>query len=413
MKEALVRQIHRTVDEMGEEIIDFLTQLVRARSVNPPGDTTAAAVKIREKLKEFVSPHELHSFDDQKPNIIVRAGANKGKVVCFNSHMDTVPVGDPGQWNHDPFGGDIADGNLHGRGSADAKGCAAAMVMSVRAIEKAGIELQGELDVAIVSDEETGGAVGTQWLLEEGVLEPDFAVIGEITSNRIAIAEKGMLVFALATKGRTAHASTPWEGVSAISHMAKLMREIEAALGESFKTIRHPLTPPPSYNFGLIEGGVAINVVPDECRLTMDRRTVPGEALEEAEQEVARIIERMKESDATFQADYSILYRANSFETPRDCSLVKSIAGVCRLMGLRPEPVGYQQVSDGRFFADRGIPTVLMGPGTAELAHTPNEHVPVAAVIEAVKLYALTAIEILGTASRATQPESRDRRRHS
>jgi succinyl-diaminopimelate desuccinylase len=273
------------------------------------------------------------------------------------------------------------------------------MLMAALVLERAGIELLGGLDVAIVSDEETGGSMGTQFLLDSGVLKPDLAVIGEITSNRIAIAEKGMLVFALTTRGRTAHASTPWEGVSAISKMALLIRELEQMLDESFKTKRHPLTPPPSYNFGLIEGGVAINVVPDECRVTLDRRTIPGESLEEAEHQIAQRIERLRRADPTFEAEYSLLYRANAFETPADHVLVKSVARVCELMKSDLTPVGYQQVSDGRFFADRGIPTILLGPGTAELAHTPDEHVPVAGVIEAVKLYALTALELAGAAS--------------
>jgi len=390
--------IQQTVDAMAEEITVFLADLVRAESVNPPGDTTTAAAVIQEKLEEFGCPHELRFFDEQKPNIIVRAGAGEGKRLCFNSHMDTVPAGETARWTHPPFGGEIADGNLYGRGSADAKGCAAAMLMAARALEKAGINLAGALDVAIVSDEETGGSMGTQYLLEQGALDPDLAIIGEITSNRVAIAEKGMLVFALTTSGRTAHASTPWEGVSAISHMAKLIREIETTLDKSFKKKRHSLTPPPSYNFGLIEGGVAINVVPDECRLTMDRRTLPGETFEEAEEEISDIIERLRKADPTFEADFSTLYRANSFETPPDSDLVRSVGEACRLMGIAPEPVGYQQVSDGRFFAEREIPTVILGPGTAELAHTPDEHVPVAAVIEAVKIYALAAVELLGCA---------------
>jgi succinyl-diaminopimelate desuccinylase len=396
VSEKLVRLIRQTVSEMEEEIIDFLIQFVRAKSMNPPGDTTQAAAVIEKKLKEFHSPHEVHSFDDRKPNIILRVGSPKGKTLCFNSHMDTVPVGDITRWNHDPFGGEIVGGELYGRGSADAKGCAAAMLMAARVLEKAGIELEGQLDVAIVSDEETGGSIGTQYLLDTGVLKPDLAVIGEITSNRIAIAEKGLLALTLTTHGRTAHASTPWEGVSAISHMAKLIREIEATLEQSFKHKRHSLTPPPSFNFGLIEGGVAVNVVPDECRLTMDRRTLPGESLEEAEREIAEIIERLKKSDKKFEADYSVLIRANSFETRPDDYLVKSVARACNLMGLDAQPIGYQQVSDGRFFAERGISTVLLGPGIAELAHTPDEHVPVAAVLEAVKIYALTAIELLG-----------------
>jgi acetylornithine deacetylase/succinyl-diaminopimelate desuccinylase-like protein len=258
------------------------------------------------------------------------------------------------------------------------------------------MDLAGGLDISIVSDEETGGSIGTQYLLEKGALEPDLAIIGEITSNRVAIAEKGMLAFTISTKGRTAHASTPWEGVSAISHMARLIREIEATLDESFKTKRHALTPPPSYNFGMIEGGVGLNVVPDECRVTLDRRTLPGESLDEAEKEIAGVIERLSEADPTFEAEYSTLYRANSFETPPDSDIVRSTGNACKLLGIDPEPIGYQQICDGRFFAEREIPTIIVGPGTAELAHTPDEHVPVEAVIQAAKLYALAAVELLG-----------------
>ena len=388
--------IDRTVDAMADEIMDFQAELVRAESINPPGNTTAAARVVQEKLEEFESPHELHSFDDDKPNIILRAGAAEGKRLCFNSHMDTVPAGETSRWTHPPFGGEIADGNLYGRGSADAKGCSVAMLMAARALERAGINLAGALDVAIVSDEETGGSIGTQYLLQKGALKSDLAIIGEITSNRVAISEKGLLAFSISTKGRTAHASTPWEGVSAISHMAKLIREIEATLDESFKAKRHPLTPPPSYNFGIIEGGVGINVVPDECRVTLDRRTLPGESLDEAEAEIARIIERLSDADPTFEADCSTLYRANSFETSPDTDIVRSASKACELLGIEPEPIGYQQICDGRFFAERGIPTIIIGPGTAELAHTPDEHVPVAAVIQAVKLYALAAVELLG-----------------
>jgi succinyl-diaminopimelate desuccinylase len=392
----ILKAIDGAVNEMAGEITDFLTELVRAESINPPGNTTAAARVVQAKLEEFDGTYEVHSFDEDKPNIILRAGASGGTRLCLNSHMDTVPGGETSRWKYPPFGGEIAEGNLYGRGSADAKGCAVAMLMAVRALERTGIGLAGGLDVSIVSDEETGGSIGTQYLLEKGVIEPDLAIIGEITSNRVAIAEKGMLVFTINTKGRTAHASTPWEGVSAISHMAKLIREIEATLDESFKTKRHPLTPPPSYNFGMIEGGVGINVVPDECRVTLDRRTLPGESLDEAETEIAEVIERLRKADSTFEAEYSLLYRANSFETPPDSDIVRSASTACELLGIDPQPIGYQQICDGRFFAEKDIPTIIIGPGTAELAHTPDEHVPVAAVIQAVKLYALAAVELLG-----------------
>jgi succinyl-diaminopimelate desuccinylase len=394
--DAFIKSISQTAESMRNDILDFLVRLVNAQSFNPPGDTTAAAKVVHDKASRIKGVLEVHAFDDLKPNVVLRVGKRNGKVLCFNSHMDTVPVGDTTQWKHDPFGGEIADGNLYGRGSADAKGCAAAMLMAAAVLERSGVELEGELDIAIVSDEETGGSLGTQYLLDGGVLKPEFAVIGEITSNRVAIAEKGMLVFILNTYGRTAHASTPWEGVSAIRQMLRLAREIETTLEKSFADKRHPLTPPPSFNFGLIEGGVAINVVPDNCRLTMDRRTIPGESLNEAERQIAEIIKRMKSDVPEFDADYTILYRADAFETPADHPLVKSAGDVCQAFGILSTPIGYQQVSDGRFFAGVGIPTILLGPGRAELAHTPNEHVAVNAVIEAVKVYALLAAELLG-----------------
>ncbi|RJP17416.1 MAG: M20 family peptidase [Candidatus Abyssobacteria bacterium SURF_5] len=393
----LVEQVEKTTEAMADEVVDFLIQLVKAQSFNPPGDTTPAANVVREAASQMKGDLEIHAFDDLKPNIVLRVGRRGGKSLCFNSHMDTVPVGDSSRWKFDPFGGEIAGGNVYGRGSADAKGCAAAMLMAALVLERMKLDLNGELDIAIVSDEETGGALGTQYLLEKEILKPDFAVIGEITSNRVAIAEKGLLVFTLNTHGRTAHASTPWEGVSAIRQMLKLAREIEEALESSFKNKRHPLTPPPSFNFGIIEGGIAINVVPDNCRLTLDRRCIPGESLEEAEREIGGILQRLKAQDPSFEADYTILHRANAFETPADSPLVKSAGYVCSLLDLNPEPIGYQQVSDGRFFADRGILTMLLGPGVAELAHTPDEHVPVNAIIEATKLYALLAIELLGS----------------
>lgn len=391
----VVHVIGQTAESMKDEIVEFLVRLVRAQSFNPPGDTTAAAAVVQEKASKLLGDLKIHAFDDNKPNLVFRTGGRGGKVLCFNSHIDTVPVGDTGRWKHDPFGGEIMHGNLYGRGSADAKGCVAAMLMAARVLEKAGIELEGELDIAIVSDEETAGALGAQYLLEAEMLKPDLAVIGEITSNRVAIAEKGLLVFVLNTYGRTAHASTPWEGVSAIRQMMRLARELERTLENSFKGKHHLLTPPPSFNFGIIEGGVAVNVVPDNCRLTMDRRTIPGESLEDAEREVAETIEKLKSQDETFEADYFILYRANAFETPAEHSLVKTGGRTCEHFGLDPAPVGYQQVSDGRFFADRGIPTILLGPGKPELAHTPDEHVPVDAVLQAAKIYALLAVELL------------------
>ncbi|RPJ39267.1 MAG: M20 family peptidase, partial [Deltaproteobacteria bacterium] len=240
-----------------------------------------------------------------------------------------------------------------------------------------------------------GGALGARFSRDQKLVCPDFVVIGEITGNRIATAEKGTLMMEVTTFGRSAHASTPWEGINAISKMAAFLTRLEADQFKKFSQRRHPLTPPPSINFGTISGGIKSNMVADSCKVSIDRRTLPNEKAETALKEIQDVLQAMKQEDTEFDAKLEVLRTGAPIDTPLDSALVRYSQAACSLLGLPTEPVGYAQASDGRFFAEKGIPTVLIGPGIASQAHTVDESIEIDQVLEATRLYAFLAFLIL------------------
>jgi succinyl-diaminopimelate desuccinylase len=388
-------RVLKAVDFLREETLDFLGELVRTESYNPPGDTRKIIEVVKRKAHTFPVSVSCPSSDPGKPNILLSCGGDGGPQLLFNSHLDTVPPGDPSRWKEGPFSGKILKGTLFGRGSADAKGSGAAMVMAQKALTLAGVKLSGKWTVNLVADEESGGTLGTRFIRDQKLVVPDFVVIGEITGNRIATAEKGTLIMEVTTYGRSAHASTPWEGINAISKMATFLTRLEADQFSKFARRRHPLTPPPSINFGTIAGGVKSNMVADICQASIDRRTLPNEATETALQEIQEVLENLKKEDPELDVKLEVLRTGSPIDTPLDSPIVRYAQKACSLLNLPAEPVGYAQASDGRFFAEKGIPTVLIGPGDASQAHTVDESIGIAQVLEATRLYALLAFLIL------------------
>ena len=381
------------IERRRASIIGFLASLVRAESSNPPGDTRKVADLIASRLREASIDFQVLADEPRKPNVIARLGSGHPELL-YTTHMDTVPAGNLKAWRHDPFGAEVVGSRMHGRGSADAKASLAGMVAALEVLRSA-LPLRGTLTLTAVSDEEVGGVKGTEYLVDRGLLQPDQVVVGEITENRLATAEKGVLWLRITTHGRAAHASTPWEGSNAISHMVRVLSAIEQRVGTRLRTLSHPLVPPPSLSIGTIRGGVATNVVPDWCEVTVDRRTLPNERIPEAVAEFERVITELQREDADLQADMEVLQAGPPIETPQDAPLVRTAQAVARELDLSTELVGYHQASDGRFFAERGTPTMLFGPGDPELAHTPNESIDVNDVVTAAKFYALLGLRTL------------------
>ncbi len=388
-------EISKDIEVMRDEIISLLVDLVRSNSVNPPGDTREVADVVIRKLAANDIEAQIIVLEEKKPNVLARINPEKRPELLFNSHLDTVPIGERIQWRHDPLGAKIVEGVMYGRGAADAKASVAAMTMAAVAIARKNLDLRGTLILKFVSDEETGGW-GTKYILDEDYVDPDFVVIGEQTDNRIAIAEKGVIWLNIKTKGRAAHASIPWFGVSAIDNMLKLLNQIEEKITTKIKTQIHPLTPPPSINIGTIRGGIKTNVVADACEVTIDRRFLPHENPDSIVREFLDIVEELRGSNSDFDAEVQTPLIASPVDTSPEEEIVKIAKETLRSLDLKEKLVGYMQASDGRFYSERKIPTIILGPSDPKVGHTSNEHVVVDDVIIATKIYALLALYALG-----------------
>jgi acetylornithine deacetylase/succinyl-diaminopimelate desuccinylase family protein len=314
----------------------------------------------------------------------------------FLSHLDTVPLGSAESWSVDPFGADVREGRLWGRGAADAKGSAAAMLLALSALASIAVPLRGSVAVALAADEETGGA-GAEHLIDRGLLAADAVVVGETTDNQVALAEKGVAWLRLSTRGRTAHASVPRAGVNAATHLVRWLEEVDRAITTRLVERQHPLVSPPTLNLSTIAAGVAPNVVPDRAEAVVDRRTLPGETLQTVREELMAVAHHLRRADASFQPELETIVWAEPFETRADAPVVAAALAARRALGLAAAPVGYQQASDGRFFGARGVPTIVLGPGVAEGTHVPDESVSLAQVVEAAKIHALTALRFLAS----------------
>jgi succinyl-diaminopimelate desuccinylase len=381
------------IDRSRASIVGLLASAVRTESSNPPGDTRRVADLLSAHLRERSLDFQILADEPRKPNIIARIGTGSPEVL-FTSHMDTVPPGDRRAWRRDPFSGEIVSARMYGRGSADAKASLIGMIAAIEALTMV-LPLAGTLSFAAVSDEEVGGVKGTEFLVDRGLLRPNHVVVGEITHNRLAVAEKGVVWLRITTHGRAAHASTPWEGSNAISHMIRVLAAIEQHIGNRLKGMSHPLVPPPSLSMGTIRGGIATNVVADWCEATIDRRTLPGESIPEAVAEIERVLAGLEKDDPTLQSDVEVVQSGPPIETPMDAHIVRLAQVVARELQIPSDVVGYPQASDGRFFAERGVPTIIFGPGSPEVAHTPDEYVDLDDVITAAKFYALLGKRML------------------
>ncbi|WP_368233570.1 M20 family metallopeptidase [Anaerotruncus rubiinfantis] len=389
------KQVCDYLEEKRDDIIRLLQDLVSKESVNPPGDTRGAAQVILDKLGEYRIPCQEIVSNEVHKSLLATIGEGKQNLL-FNAHIDTVPVGDLQKWTTAPFNEPLHGNIMYGRGCADDKGGVAAMVMAMCALRRCGIDLKGRMTVNPVADEETGGENGAKYLLENGYLKPDMVVVGEITTNEVAIVHKGLVWFKITSKGKTAHASTPWDGVNAISKMVGFLHKVEQYYKEELPRHIDPLTPPATYNIGTIEGGPKVNVVSDICTVMLDRRMLAEESLEFVENELQKLLDEYKAEDPEADITFECVNYSPSLRTSPDEELVKKSLAVVSEFGRNDQPVGYKQSSDGRYFSVRGIPTVLIGPGVASVGHTPDENIDVREVVECAKIYAVLAMRLLG-----------------
>lgn len=382
------------------ETIAFLRDLVRIPSVNPPGDVREAIAFCEAPMREAGFSCRTVGVEATKPNLIAELRFGAGPTLCLNAHLDVVPIGEEGAWTHAPFGAELVGGRVYGRGAGDDKASVAAQVMAALALVKSGVPLTGTLVVTEVADEEVGGQVGTQFLVDGGHVKPDYAIAGEQTMNRVLVGEKGSASIRITVHGRAAHGALPWEGANAIEGMAEVMAALRRDLWPILERRAHPLFRQSSASVNLISGGVKGNVVADRCEIYVDRRIVPGEDPQESFEEVAAIARKIVAGFPGLRVEFrpGLDLRAATLTDP-ESPVVKGMTEANAYLGLSTELGGFSMASDGRFFAAAGVPTIIYGPGDPRLAHVPDEWVGVDEVIEATKAYALGALALLSAES--------------
>lgn len=394
LNEAVVAKVLAEIRE--DEVVAFHRGLVQKPSVNPPGDVRDAVAYCRTPLEAAGFTCRTVECHGLMPNLIAELGSDAGPALCFNAHLDVVPTGEESAWKHAPFGAELEDGKIYGRGAGDDKASVTAQVMAGVALARAGAPLAGRLVINEVADEEVGGVNGARFIVEEGHLKPDWVIVGEQTLNRVCVGEKGGAGQFVTVYGRAAHGALPWEGANAIEGAARIIVALKDELGPQLATRTHQYFHPSSASINMIDGGVKGNVVADKCEFYIDRRLIPGEKPADTQTEIREIAERAIASISGLRVEVSSPRLAlGATMVDPDSDLVQSMLKANEYLGLGTDLTGFSMASDGRFFAAQGIPTIIYGPGDPKLAHIPDEWVGVDEIMEATRAYALAAVALL------------------
>ena len=385
----------------------LLTELVRTPSDNPPGDCAPHAARTATLLEGLGFTVERHKVPDDVTrahgmiscvNLIVRRRFGDGPVVALNAHGDVVPPGEG--WTADPYGAEIRDGWMYGRGAAVSKSDIATYAYALLALERAGLKLNGTVELHITYDEETGGEIGPEWLLHQGISKPDIA-IGAGFSYGVVTAHNGVLHLEVEVAGRSAHAAKPYTGVDALQCATQILSALYAwrsGLAERVSKIAG--IGAPQLTVGLISGGINTNVVPDKVTLRMDRRIVPEESPAEVEAELRNVIAAAATVPGASVTVRRIMLATPLTPLPGGQALTDLLqAHASAVMGEPIPVVGVPLYTDARHYAAAGIPIVLYGAGPRSIeeanAHRADERLPLADLYRATEVIALTLADLL------------------
>ncbi|HKO16964.1 MAG TPA: ArgE/DapE family deacylase [Gemmatimonadaceae bacterium] len=357
------------------DAVALTRELVAIDSRNPalvpdgPGEAAVAQL-LGSVLEEWGFRVELRDAAPGRPNVIARIGDGMPnmRTLMFNGHLDVV--GTDGMV-HAPWVPRLRDGRLYGRGSADMKAGVAAMCA---AASRAGAgSIPGEIVVTAVVDEEYQ-SLGTSSLVASGV-RADAAIVTEPTRLCIMPAHKGFVWMDLVAHGRAAHGSRWDVGVDAIRHAALALAELDAMDHEVLPQRSHALLGRPSLHAASIAGGSGLSTYPERCRVTIERRTIPGETAEAVMQELASICDRVRARQPDARLEIGMLFAQPPSDVPVDAPIVRALDAALRSAGEEVRITGMSAWTDAAVLNDAGIPAICFGPGDIVHAHAAEEYV--------------------------------------
>lgn len=403
----------RLIDELrkrGAELFELCSRLVQIPSENPPGDTSTLATFIRDHLAAKGIAVEWHEPMAGRPNLVATIGSGTPNVV-LSGHLDEFPAGQG--WTRPPFCGAIEDGRIWGRGAGDMKAGLATAVTIASLVRELDIQLAGRLTLAFASDEETGGAWGTQWLLANvPAVRGDACLIGESSGTWSAgIGEKGVLWLRLRASGVSGHAAYQ-QGTSAVAAMRGALAAIEpmqGRRGRADKAVARViaaqrgaaerrwgrgtgrLADTVALSVGTLEGGGQVNLIPAAAMAEVDFRVPPGLTTAAVEGEARRRIKQATRG----KVEVDVFNQCDPYVTPPEATLVELVlANAKQLNRRRVLPVVRLGYTDGRFFRRAGIPTVVYGPAVYNMGG-PDEYIETADLLEVAAVHAGAVLDML------------------
>ncbi len=410
--------LFRAVDRRRNAVAELTADLIRFPTVNPPGEDYGPCAEFvgnylaaRGYQVHYVRAEGTPGDTDRHPriNVIARLeGKRPGQTVHFNSHIDVVEAGKG--WTLDPFGGDIRDGRVYGRGACDMKGGLAASMIAAEAFVETFPDFPGAIEISGTVDEESGGFGGVAYLARQGYFSRprvDHVIIPEpLNKDRICLGHRGVWWAEIETKGEIAHGSMPFLGDCAVRHMGAVLEAFERDLFPALdrKQTSMPVVPEgarrSTMNINSIHGGQTDDYrpglpspnVPDWCRITIDRRFLLEEDITEVKGEVTSILERLRRDRPKFDYTVRDVMEVLPNMTERDAPVVTAVAeGIRAIFDREPDYVISPGTYDQKHVARIGhlFNCIAYGPGILDLAHRPDEWVGIDDMVESAKVMAL------------------------
>jgi len=403
------------IESRKESLIELTQDLIKIPTVNPP---CANYLEICEFLKkrlessgfetQLIRAKGAIADSDKYPrwNIVAKyAGKNPGDCVHFNSHTDVVEVGHG--WTKDPFGGELIDGKIYGRGACDMKGGLATSIIAAEAFIATYPNFNGSIEISGTADEESGGFGGVAYLAEKGFFKyVDHVIIPEpLNKDRVCIGHRGVWWAEVETKGRIAHGSMPFLGDCAVRHMGAVLEQLEEKLYPALKDKKTTMPVVPdgakesTLNINSIHGGEAEQEedytglpspnVPDRCRIVIDRRFLIEEKLPEVKSEIYELLNNLKENRQNFDFEIRDMHEVHPTMAPKDAPVVTTISNAIKdVLGKTAEQVVSPGTYDQKHIDRIGKldNCIAYGPGILDLAHQPDEWIGVDDMIDSAKI---------------------------
>ncbi len=405
------------VESEKAEIAKLCSDLVKIPTPNPPGETEQCIRFIEEYFARNEVPTFVHSRHRGKANIVAKIEGTSPRKVLWLGHVDVVPEGNKASWKHEPFGGETEEGHVFGRGSSDMKGSCASAMVAAKLIQHE-IKPPNTVEFWFTCDEETQGEDGAQWLAQEGLIKGDVCIIGDSSGSTpakpyIDIGCKGFLWTKLKAKGKTAHGSTPYLGDNALEKLLRIVLQIQE-IGNEKLVLPEDLIPAvkssvdfllsssekltleqqnavkrlyryPTVSLNMFDGGIKVNVVPDEAEASLDIRFTPGIDFNALCKQMQLLVQKSGADGVTAEFQMGTGY----YEASTSPFAAQLTDVVKKTVGHTPQFKILTGGTDAIFLKNiQRIPCLGFGAGIEGVAHAPEEHVPIAQLVMAAKVYA-------------------------